>query len=54
MIGSLVTSILLGAIGALITFVGIYVVYSGQFVGWPIIMVGLFLMAFVGVINTRK
>jgi hypothetical protein len=54
MIASLVTSILIAAIGVLIVGVGIGLFYSGHFVGFPILMIGIIVLLIVGALNFRK
>jgi hypothetical protein len=54
MIGSLVTSILIAAIGVLIVGVGIGLFYSGHFVGFPILMIGIIVLVIIGVLNFRR
>lgn len=54
MIGSLVTSILIAAIGVLVVGVGIGLFYSGQFVGFPILMIGIIVLILIGALNFRR
>lgn len=54
MIASLVTSILIAMIGVLIVGVGIGLFYSGHFVGFPILMIGIIVLLIIGALNFRK
>lgn len=54
MIASLVTSILIAAIGVLIVGVGIGLFYSGQFVGFPILGVGVIVLLIISALNFRR
>lgn len=54
MIASLVTSILIAAIGVLIVGVGIGLFFSGLFVGLPILTTGIIVLLIVGALNFRK
>jgi len=51
---SLVISILIAAMSALIVGVGIWLFYSGLFVGLPILTTGIIVLLIIGALNFRR
>lgn len=47
-------TIFLGMIALLIILVGMSLFFSGQFVGFPIIAVGIVLLIIIGVLSIRR
>jgi len=54
MIAGLAVSILIAFVGIAAIVIGVGLFYSGQFVGFPMIVVGVIILIIVGVLNIRR
>jgi hypothetical protein len=47
-------TVLMGMLAVLIITIGVSLFFSGQFVGFPIIVVGMILLIIIGVLTIRR